>query len=47
MNYEEFLKKYGVSEKELERQRQENLTDGPLFSIVVPLYCTKRSSCVK
>lgn len=41
MNYEEFLKKYGVSEKELERQRQENLTDGPLFSIVVPLYCTK------
>lgn len=41
MNYEEFLKKYGVDENELERQRQDVIKDGPLFSVVVPLYCTK------
>lgn len=41
MNYEEFLRKYGVGEEELERQRQDMIADGPLFSVVVPLYCTK------
>lgn len=40
-NYEDFLKKYGVKEEELARQRQEVFENGPCFSIAVPLYQTK------
>lgn len=40
-NYEDFLKKYGVKEEELARQRQETFENGPCFSIAVPLYQTK------
>lgn len=40
-NYEDFLKKYGVKEEELARQRQEVFENGPSFSIAVPLYQTK------
>lgn len=40
-NYEDFLKKYGVKEEELARQRQEAFEKGPCFSIAVPLYQTK------
>lgn len=40
-NYEDFLKKYGVKEEELARQRQEVFEKGPCFSIAVPLYQTK------
>lgn len=40
-NYEDFLKKYGVKEEELARQRQEIFENGPCFSIAVPLYQTK------
>lgn len=40
-NYEDFLKKYGVTEEELARQRQETFENSPCFSIAVPLYQTK------
>lgn len=40
-NYEDFLKKYGVKEEELARQRQETFENSPCFSIAVPLYQTK------
>lgn len=40
-NYEDFLKKYGVTEEELTRQRQETFENSPCFSIAVPLYQTK------
>lgn len=40
-NYEDFLKKYGVKEEELARQRQEVFENSPSFSIAVPLYQTK------
>ena len=35
-----FLTRHGVSEGELELQRQETCEDDPLFSVVVPLYRT-------
>lgn len=41
VSYEDFLKKYGVKEEELARQRQEVFENGPCFSIAVPLYQTK------
>lgn len=41
VSYEDFLKKYGVKEEELARQRQEEFENGPCFSIAVPLYQTK------
>ena len=41
VSYEDFLKKYGVKEEELARQRQETFENGPCFSIAVPLYQTK------
>lgn len=41
VSYEDFLKKYGVKEEELARQRQEVFENGPSFSIAVPLYQTK------
>lgn len=43
-NYESWRKKYGVTEEELQRQllqQQEKDGDGPMFSILVPLYRTK------
>ena len=41
VSYEDFLKKYGVKEEELARQRQEVFENSPCFSIAVPLYQTK------
>lgn len=41
VSYEDFLKKHGVKEEELARQRQEVFENGPCFSIAVPLYQTK------
>lgn len=40
-DYSAFLKKYGVSEEALMRQRQEKPAYSPLCSIVVPLYRSK------
>lgn len=39
--YGNWRKKYAVTEEELKRQRQEDTEDGPMFSILVPLYRTK------
>ena len=39
-DYEEFRKKYGTTEEELTRQRNDKLSYEPLFSIVIPLYKT-------
>lgn len=41
IEYAAWIKKYGVTEQELKEQRLEKFTNGPLFSIVVPLYKTK------
>lgn len=39
--YEDFLKRYPLTEEELEKQRQEKFEFCPKFSIAVPLYHTK------